>query len=80
MQSLTIVMFVVLAFTATIVTAWPVIPELQSNEQFVPESIDDLQDSKTDTVILVNIVYKPQMLSNFSMALRGGVYNFGKFV
>lgn len=67
MQSLTIVMFVVLAFTATIVTAWPVIPELQSNEQFVPESIDDLQDSKTDTVILVNIVYKPQMLSLFSI-------------
>lgn len=52
MQSLTIVIFVALAFTATIVTAWPV-PELQSNEQFVPEVIDvvDLPDS--DPVILM---------------------------
>lgn len=48
MQSLTIVVFVALAFNyATMVTAWPV-PELQSNEQF--EEVDELPDSVTDKV------------------------------
>lgn len=55
MQTVWIMMFVALAFTA-VVSAWPM-PNQQSDEQFDTEinEVNDLPDSDTHEIISVNV-------------------------